>query len=151
DEDIERWSEFVHIPDPSIELAQKQREKARIDQALTELNIAGILLVTVSSPTPNRHFPHVPISVPDQTGGFFIGWSRHDNQPLEIKHYIAPWNDQPANLDLPLEQNAYVMQVSPSGKFLAVGHASGSWQATLYDLEQKQLLKTIPHVRATSS
>ncbi|MBN3871283.1 WD40 repeat domain-containing protein [Nostoc sp. JL33] len=151
DEDIERWEEFVHIPDPSIELAQKQREKARIDQALTELNIAGILLVTVSSPTANRHFPHVPISVPDQTSGFFIGWRGHDNQPLEIKHYIAPWNDEPANLDLPLEENAYVMQVSPSGKFLAVGHASGSWQATLYDLEQKQLLKTIPHVRATSS
>ncbi|MEH1944801.1 MAG: hypothetical protein V7L01_31930 [Nostoc sp.] len=48
DEKIERWSEFVHIPDPSIELAQKQREKARRDRVLTELNIAGILLVTVS-------------------------------------------------------------------------------------------------------
>ncbi|MEH1945127.1 MAG: hypothetical protein V7L01_33600 [Nostoc sp.] len=44
-----------------------------------------------------------------------------------------------------------MIQVSPSGKFLAVGHASGSWQATLYDLEQKELLKTILHVRATSS
>ncbi|WP_392534651.1 WD40 repeat domain-containing protein [Nostoc sp. C117] len=151
DEEIERWSEFFHIPDLSIELAHKQREKARINQALTELNISGILLLTVSSPTPSEQFPHQPIFVPEKTGGFFIGWYGHHNQPLEIKHYTAPWNNEPENLDLPLEKNAYVMQISPSGKFLALGHASGSWQATLYDLEEKQLLKTIPHLRATSS
>ncbi|MEH2197521.1 WD40 repeat domain-containing protein [Nostoc sp.] len=151
DEEIERWEEFVHIPDPSIELAQKQREKARIDEALTKLNQTDILLISLLSPTYSGQFPHQPISFPDQTSGFFIGWCRHDNQPLEIKHYTAPWNNEAAKLDLPLEQNAYVMQVSKSGKFLAVGHDSGSWQATLYDLEQKQLLKKIPHVRATSS
>ncbi|OYD99421.1 WD40 repeat domain-containing protein [Nostoc sp. 'Peltigera membranacea cyanobiont' 232] len=150
DEEIERREEFVHIPDPSIELAHKQREKARIDEAFTKLNRAGILLFTVSSSTQSGQFPHIPISAPSQTGGFFIGWCGLGNQLLEIKHYTAPWNNEPANLELALEQNAYVMQVSPSGKFLAVGHASGSWQGTLYDLEQKQLIKTISHVRATS-
>ncbi|RCJ40568.1 hypothetical protein A6770_37925 [Nostoc minutum NIES-26] len=150
DKVIERREEFIHIPDPSIELAHKQREKARRDEALAKLNRAGILLTTISSPTPSGQFPYIPISIPDQTGGFFISWRGLGNQPLEIKHYTEPWNNEPTNLDLPLEQNAYVMQISPSGKFLAVGHASGSWQATLYNLEQKQLIKTIPHVRATS-
>jgi len=149
-EEIERWSEFVHIPDPAIELALQQREKAKIDEALTILKRENILLIKLSNPTQKGHLPRIPISTPGKKGGFFIGWRGVKNQPLEIKHYTAPWNHEPVKLDLLIENNAYVMQVSPSGKFLAVGHASGSWQATLYDLEQKQLLKTIPHIRATS-
>ncbi|AUT03335.1 hypothetical protein CLI64_24580 [Nostoc sp. CENA543] len=149
-EEIERWSEFVHIPDPAIELARQQREKAKIDDAFTTLKKAGILLLTVPSPPQSGYFPNTPISTPDNVGGFFISWSGLGNQPLEMKQYTAPWNNEPVNIDLPIEENPYVMQVSPSGKFLAVGHASGSWQATLYDLENKQLLQIIPHIRATN-
>lgn len=99
DENIERREEFIHVPDLSIELAHKEREKAKIDEVFTQLNKSGLLLLTISRPTPKGQFLQEPISVPDPMDGFFIGWCGLWNQPLEIKHYTAPWNNEPKNIE----------------------------------------------------
>lgn len=109
-----------------------------------------ILLATVSSPDNGRS-SSTPMVVADRTGGFLVGWGGHlNNQPLEVRCYAAPWSTKPTALNFQLEIKGHVMQISPSGKFLAVGHASGNWQATLYDLDQQKLLIKVNHIRVCS-
>ncbi len=111
----------------------------------------GTLLATASSPDDGKSAA-TPIVVADRTGGFLVGWwgGYRGRQPLELRRYAKPWSAKPTALGFQLEPKGHVMQISPSGKFLAVGHHSGNWQATLYNLDQQKMLIKVNHIRVCS-
>ncbi len=152
-EDIKGWGKFIHIPDLSEEKARRKAAKAAILNEKKLLTKQGKLLAERGGlkgwaspapwwcPAPDRH-------------GFLVAWSsdidpREQRLPVEL--HGAPWSAGPQTTPWAISPRVYGMELSLSGRYLAVAHAAGDWKASLWDLEENRSIAEVSQVRAVSS
>lgn len=150
---VEGWDRFLHIPDLSTERTRQLRQDAALQEQKQQLIQQGRLLAEhggrpgITSPRPWS------CRSPDGAG-FLVAWSSHIDlreTQLPLERYGPPWSGGPATTPWAISPHVYGMELSPSGRYLAVAHASGDWHATLWDLSENRLVADVPQVRAVSS
>ncbi|HZU36657.1 MAG TPA: hypothetical protein VFA18_12140, partial [Gemmataceae bacterium] len=86
--------------------------------------------------------------------GFLVAWSSHADPgeaQLALERHGPPWSAGPATTPWTIAPHIYGLELSASGRYLAVAHAAGDWHATVWDLSEKRLVADVPQVRAVSS
>lgn len=143
--DAEGWKDFVHIPEAESNLDRQKVQNVEIDEVKDDLRTAGKLLYWESRPA--KPFPYQPFWCSDGDAGLLVAWGNAAQQvQVPLLHYQPPW-DAPQPVGLEVSSYVNTMAQSSSGMFLAIGQASGRWQADVYDLGAKSHCFTIPHVR----
>jgi hypothetical protein len=143
-DDIEGWDEFTHVPDRGPELAQKQAEEDSRTAEKQRLREQGVLFYEESRPAPAMQAVQ-PVVCAAGDSGLFVCWvNGMEKRPCPLLHYRTPWHE-PAVVGVDLPPSAQVMRVSPSGRYLGVGHAFGNWKAQVFDLQAKTPLFEVPH------
>src|SRR5262249_11003513 len=138
------WDEFTHVPDRGPELAQKRAEDDALVAEMQRLRGQGVLLHEESRPAPAMQAVQ-PLVCADRDAGLFVCWANGmEKQPCPLLHYRTPW-DKPAAVGIDLPPSIQGLRVSPSARYLGVGHAFGNWQAQVFDLQAKTLLFEVPH------
>jgi hypothetical protein len=145
---VKGWKDFVHVPDRALEKEAAKRQRAEVKAATRRLQQEGRLLVTKALAGAHPRFPPQPVFCPHPTEGFFLAWQDSAAADAALEWWRSPWQE-PSDTGLRVNSRLTRMSVSPSGRFLAVGHAYGDWSATLFDLRQRQALNTLPLPRAT--
>ena len=152
-EGLEGWDQFVHVPD----LTSAKEQKRQLDESRRVLKqnlIREGLLFAELGGKKGRDCP-TPCWCPAPDGsGFLLGWSDHvapREQTMALERYGPPWPAGPAPTPLAIDSQVFGMALSPSGRYLAVGHAGGEWKATLWDLAENRRLLQVPQVRGAIS
>ena len=85
---------------------------------------------------------------------FLVAWSSHldeEDSKLGLEREGPPWDSGAAATPWAIGGRVFGLDLSPSGRYLAVAHAAGNWKASLWDLEKNQhLVADAPQVRAVS-
>ena len=96
----------------------------------------------------------MPVVLPaPEASSFLIAWSGHvdgGEKACDLERYGPPWEESPSAFSMSIDGHIYNMCLSPSGRYLAVGHAAGDWKATLWNLVEKRRIAESPQVRAVS-
>lgn len=149
-DDVEGWDQFIHVPDLTEEKTQKHRAEAAIEEKTHHLMEQGWLLAERGG-LDGMASPH-PWLCPSPDGmGFLVAWSNHadsQEQPRPLERHGPPWPDGPAATPWVIGPHVYGLELSPSGRYLAVAHAAGDWKASLWDLQENRLVADVPQVRA---
>lgn len=152
-EGLEKWEEFVHIPD----LTSAKEQKRQLDESrrlLKQNMIREGLLFAELGGKKGRHGPSPCWCPAPDRSGFLLGWSDHaapPGQTMTLERYGPPWPAGPAPTALVIDSPVSDMALSPSGRYLAVGHSGGEWKATLWDLAENRRLLPVPQVGAAIS
>jgi WD40 repeat protein len=152
-EGIEGWDQFVHVPDLSREKARRRAAEAALEGDKRRLIEQGRLLAERGG-LPGWDSPS-PWLCPSPDGrGFLVAWSSHaapneGSRPLE--RHGPPWSAGPSPTAWAIGPHVYGLELSPSGRYLAVAHAAGEWKAGLLDLVENRPVAEVPQVRAVSS
>jgi WD40 repeat protein len=152
-DDVEGWDRFLHIPDLSSEHTRKLLQDAALQKQKQQLIQEGRLLAEHGG-RPGITSPR-PWSCRSPDGeGFLVAWSSHidpQEAQLPLERYGPPWSVGPATTRWAISPHVYGLELSPSGRYLAVAHAAGDWHATLWNLAENRLVADVPQVRAVSS
>jgi hypothetical protein len=149
-EGIKGRKRFVHVPDLTAEKDAKRRQRGEVTAAVKQLQKTGSLLLAKKPPPGNRTFPRRPIFCASVEGGFWLVWSDAQvRSEIALERWGPPWREA-SDSGLRIRSTAYRMSASPDGRYLAVGHASGDWNADLFDLAQRRRVTTVPLPRAVS-
>ncbi len=136
-DDIEGLEAFVHIPDLAAENVAKRRAGELLRGRTEDLKGQGVLLCERGGIAQNLGGPS-PNVAPDREGsGFLVAWTSALHQPearSKIERIGPPWAAA-VETDPSMRPTVYRMALSPSGRFLATGHAAGDWKARAWDLE----------------
>jgi WD40 repeat protein len=152
-DDIEGWDQFVQVPDLRDELAKQQAAEDAIRKKKQDLIQKGRLLAERAgilgwaSPSPWW------CPAPDGRG-FLVTWSSHADSregSLPIELHGPPWTSGPVATPWSIGPHVYGLELSPSGRYLAVAHAAGDWKAGVWDLVENRLVAEAPQVHAVSS
>jgi hypothetical protein len=89
-------------------------------------------------------FPPQPVVCDAPGGGFFAAWPELLNtiarRPVELRRYAPPrWTVGGEATGIELDSYVHQLALSPSGRYLAIGCASGRWQAELRDLQSGRI------------
>ncbi len=140
-EGTERWEDFKHIPDQSEEKARKRAADAAIQEEKAQLRQAGMLLYE------KRGEQKALVSLawcPDPTSdGFLVSWQRynvHAPDPRPLERLAPPWSAGPSATTIVAGPFVHDLCLSPSGRMLAISHASGNWKTALWDLERQEAI-----------
>src|SRR5262249_55060335 len=91
-----------------------------------------------------------PSVAPDREGsGFLVAWSSASLRPdvlSRVERIGPPWAAVENDLSVP--PTTYRLVSSPSGRYLATGHACGDWKARAWDLEQGRQVAEAIHTSA---
>jgi hypothetical protein len=149
-DDIERRDEFFHVPDLSAEEAEKIAEEARQAQVRQRWRDEGLLRVEEGRPTKGGS-GLMPYVCPDGASGFVVCWTdcRTQNR-FALQHYQPPWSLPAKPTGIDLESTVHRVKSSRSGRYLAVGHAAGDWNARLWDLASRQKVLEVAHARVVN-
>src|SRR5262249_11564835 len=148
-DNIEGWEQFLHVPDLSAEKAARRAQESAIAQAKQRLREEGLLLLEQAG-RGEHIYRESPCFFADPQGqGFLVCWANGQmpgSRPL-LRHG-PPWSAGPQPTGIDLESTVWRLGASPSGRYLAAGHASGAWKAQVWDLEQKALVLEVAHTQA---
>jgi hypothetical protein len=151
-DDVEGWDEFIHVPDLSREKARKRRADAAIEDEKQRLIAEGRLLAEHGGLT--GFASPSPFCCPSPDGrGFLVAWSSHADpkeEPRSLERHGPPWSAGPTATPWAIGGHVYGLELSPTGRYLAVAHAAGNWKAGLWDLIENRLVADTPQVRAVS-
>lgn len=151
-EGVERWDEFVHVPDLSEERRAEQEVAARIQRQKDRLREEGKLLAELSMGQSSSNVPSQFLWCVDAANNLFLGESNlFERRETEVQMIPPPWTDDRKPLGITVAPQAVAMAASPNGRYLAVGYAGGTWKADLWDAEQKKHLLEIKHTSAVYS
>jgi WD40 repeat protein len=133
---IEGRGDFLHVPDQSAEKARKQAAEADVAAAKQRLIAERVLLLERSA----TGLGLVPAWCPDRAGnGFLSAWPNPaDRSPCPVVVDSPPWTGpQPSGIvtdAIPAQPQG--LELSPSGRYLAVGDNAG--KARLWDLDRRK-------------
>src|SRR5262249_17252122 len=89
---------------------------------------------------------------PDRIGNaFLVFWQDyHESNPAArpLGRLGPPWSTDPSPTSLVAGPFVHQLRLSPSGRLLAIGNASGNWRAAVWDLERQEQVCTMendPH------
>ncbi len=149
-DDVEGWDQFIHVPDLTDDKARNRLAEAAIEEKTHHLMEQGWLLAERGG-LAGAASPH-PWLCPSPDGkGFLVAWSSHadsQEQPRPLERHGPPWPAGPATTPWVIGPHVYGLELSPSGRYLAVAHAAGAWKAALWDLRENRLVADVPQVRA---
>ncbi len=151
-DEIDDWDQFVHIPDLASEEAKQREAEAGVRAKKTGLMKDGLLLKEIGG-LRGMEKPSPWCCRAPEPSSFLIAWSGHtmdEEKACELERYGPPWEASPTPFSMSIDGHIYNMSLSPSGRYLAVGHAAGDWKATLWDLVEKRRIVESPQVRAVS-
>ncbi len=152
-EDIEGWDHFIHAPDLSREKARQRAAEAALEDEKRRLIEQGRLLAELGG-LPGWDSPS-PWVCPSPDGrGFLVAWSSHaapkeGARPLE--RHGPPWSAGPSPTSWSVGPHVYGLELSPSGRYLAVPYTGGDRGAGLLDLHENCRVADVPQVRTVSS
>jgi hypothetical protein len=149
---IQQWKQFIHIPDLSGEKAAAKAAKAQGQAELKQLLKEGRLIVDqLGSKSVSPLFPRSPHWCIDPIrNDVLLAWSGSpigDPIPTPVER-VDPRTGARTPTRLLIPDKVFSMAASPSGQSLAVGCASGTWKAQMWDIESGRLVLEIPHERA---
>jgi hypothetical protein len=151
---IEDFDQFVRVPEVSDEDRRQAQETPSFEDARRGFLEQGLLLAELAAPSARQWRPF-PVWCTRPSEGFLLCWSPRDlgAQPTQIPllHWTSPWSEEISPLGIQVDSRAHAMTASPSGRFLAIGFASGQWSTQLWDLEGRALIAAIPASRAVES
>jgi WD40 repeat protein len=149
---VDGWSQFEHFPDLREENARKRKADDALQNRKRGLMSGGLLISEIGG--LKGYDKPWPRCCPASDGdGIFVVSSNHasfEAQPALLERYGPPWSVGATKTSLLIEASVYCLALSPSGQYLAVGHAAGDWKATLYDLSRSKRIVELPQVRAVS-
>jgi len=146
---VKGWKELVHVPDLATEKEARRRRQAEVAATTSRLQREGVLLLSKKRPAGRYGLPPLPVFCAHPLGGFLLAWcDLGASAEAELEWWRPPWHE-PADAGFRVSSKIYRMRASPTGRFLAVGHASGEWSAALLDLHDRRRLATVPLPRAT--
>jgi WD40 repeat protein len=146
---IERWDDFVHVPDLSEERARKSEAEASISHVKQRMQAGGLLLLEKSAGGPQEE-TSFPIWCPNRAGdGFLVCFNNHvgPSEPRPLERYAPPWSNGPTPTGVKLNSWLHLITVSPSGRYLAASYAAGNWTAQVWDLDIDQPIVEVSHTR----
>ncbi len=126
---------LVHVPDRSSEVSARKRAAQALRAYRARLAREGVLLFSRvgEGRGPLAAFPQI---CAHHHSGFFLAWAEHgvprDARPLQL--LSAPW-ETTEDVGIALDPTVHGLALSPSGRLLAVGHASGSWIVEVWSLD----------------
>ena len=144
---IESWSEFLHVP--ASEIARQEAVQQGIEAEKQRHIDEGLLLFRQAGTGKNIHATMPHVCAAEKGAAFWVCWASGmtaGDRPLE--RYRPPWSSTPESLGIQLPATVYYLCPSQSGRFLAVGHASGNWKAQLWDVPERRLLVEHAHSSA---
>ena len=156
-EDVPEFSRFVHVPDRSAELATRRRREAAAAEEIERLKAAGLLLCDMTVSEPRAMGPAPRMTPGTRAGEFLYALSDHTHASFgrvaseaenDLFRIAPPYSAGPIPVGLRLKPTLHQLSLSPSGKYLAVGHAAGSWSTELWDFPTQTLLHVLPQARA---
>jgi hypothetical protein len=152
-DDIEGWDRFLHVPDLSREKARKRAVEAAIEGEKRRLIEQGRLLAERGGLAGWAN--PAPWVCPSPDGrGFLVAWSSHadpqeGSRPLE--RHGPPWSAGPATTPWEVGPHVYGLELSPSGRYLAVVPSPEAWGAGLWDLRENRPVADVPPTREANS
>jgi WD40 repeat protein len=151
-DDIEGWDQFVHIPDLADEKARERQAAAALEKVKQGLIRDGVLYKELAAkPDPSAPWPwFCPAPEPSS---FLVVWSSHADSAeslCPLQRCGPPWSEPPRATSWSIDGHVFGMALSPSGRYLAVAHAAGSWKATLWELVENRRIAESPQVRAVT-
>ncbi len=151
-EGIDRWDEFVHVPDLSKERKAEQEAAARLERQKDRLKDDGKLLAEIAVASESASVPTHLFWCADEMNGLLIASSNIlERRAIPVQRARPPWADEPTPIGIGLPPTAVAMQTSPSGRYLAVGCAGGTWKADLWDLQEQSVMLEVGHTSAVYS
>jgi hypothetical protein len=131
-DDIEGWDDFLHVPDQSAAKAQERAAEADLAATKDRLRADGLLLLEQVGAGQLS----LPAWCPDRGGGGFlsIAASLGGRGQCPIEHHGPPWTAPLPAPGILAEVATRVLEVSPSGRYLAAGDALG--KTRLWDLDR---------------
>lgn len=134
EEDVEGWDRYIHVPDLSRENARRRREAEEVEARKRRHREAGELLVERVNERPRGAMGY-PVACPDAGGGFLAcPDAGYGPGPAPLLRYGPPWSAGPIETGIVFDEADPVLVPSPSGRYLAIGHGSGSgWRVDLQD------------------
>jgi len=152
---IQKWKEFIHIPDLTAEREAKRSAKARAKSEFTRLKKDGLLILEKTGPaTGHSLIPSSPTWCINPSGNEVLlawtgsGLAKPATSPV-IR--INSQNGHESAIAVSVSSHAYSMTVDPAGKVLAVGCASGDWKLELWNIADGKLLAEVPQKRAVNA
>ena len=156
-EDVPDFSRFVHVPDRSAELATRRRREAAAAEEIERMKAAGLLLCDLTLSEPRAMGPMPRMTSGTRPGEFLYALSDHAHAAFgrvapevanDLFRLAPPYSAGPIPVGIRLKPTLNQLSLSPSGKYLAVGHAAGNWSTELWDFPTRTLLHTLPQARA---
>ncbi len=152
---IEKWKQFIHVPDLTPEREAKRAAKAQAKSELQRLTKAGVLILEKTGPsTGHQLMPSSPIwCVDPATNDVLLAWSGNPvAQATATRLYrVNSKTGEEVPTLMEVSSHIYSMMVDPAGKWLAVGCASGDWKLDLWNLAEGRLVAEIPQKRAVNA
>lgn len=152
---IKQWKKFVHVPDLTPERTAKRTAKARVKVEMQRLASEGLLLKeSVGAKATDPQFHRSPKwGVNPAANTVLLAWADVNvngsgRAPL---FRIDARTGQEEFTGMEVSDRAYCMSVSPSGRWLAIGFASGDWLTQLWDLETESMAGEFPQSRMVSA
>ncbi|MBE0539991.1 MAG: hypothetical protein IH623_01205 [Verrucomicrobia bacterium] len=150
---IKHWKEFVHVPDLTAERAAKRAAKAEIRAEMKRLAKEGILITElVGAKTSHKLFHQSPVwSIDPKTNDVLLMWSGNPMgtpKPTPLFRLDVHTGKQEATGVIPSD-HTHKIAVNSTGRWLAVGGASGEWKTQVWDLAAARLALEIPQSRAS--
>lgn len=131
-EGIDRWDEFVHVPDLSEERRAEQEVAARVQRQKDRLKDEGKLLAELSMGQKSSKVSVQVLWCADSANGLFVAQPHFfERREIPVQGIRPPWTSEPTSIGVTLQPTAVAMQTSPSGRYLAAGYAGGTWKAEL--------------------
>ena len=145
---IQKWKQFIHVPDLSTERETKRTAKAQAKAELKRLAKDGLLILEKAGPaTGNRLVPSSPIwCIDPTTNDVLLAWSGNpfeESTPTQVFRVNSKTGEETPTA-LRVSNRIYSMAIDPAGKWLAVGCASGEWKLQLWNIADGKLLAEIP-------
>jgi WD40 repeat protein len=148
-DDIGNWDDFVHVPDLTDERRQQQEEKARITVTKRHLVEEGKLIKELSeSVTGCAGTLSVWCLDPQDRALLMCSSSLGESGNVPLRRVGPPWSGELSDTGLNVYEKVYSMQSSPSGRYLATGHAAGLWKAVLWDRQTNEAVLEVEHSSA---
>ncbi len=151
-DEIDGWDQFIHVPDLASEEAKEREAEAVVRSKKAVMTAEGLLLKEIGG-SRGRERPWPWCCRAPEASSFLIAWSGHtmgEEKPCELERYGPPWEESPSTFSMSIDGHIYNMSLSPTGRYLSLGHAAGDWKATLWDLVEKRRIAESPQVRAVS-
>jgi hypothetical protein len=125
--DVDRWDDFVHIPDLSTEQARHHKADAAHQEENRRLQREGLLLAEHGRKrgrkVPSPHWCPAP-----DGAAFFVVWAPPEftsQDPVPIERLGPPWSAGTVPTGLTSDPKIMRLVLSPSGSYLAITCSGG--------------------------